>query len=306
MIAGQLLACAGAPVEDSGAAEGEQGAAQPPVQGAGTAAGDPSGSSVPPADGGAGGTVDAPTPPSLANAEFFRADSLRIVEPGIVIRPLGLQTDVSAGAQTAVDLSLTQDNETITDRGLEGGQDGIVDLSLLFRFDLGADPGSESGIMAMGGGRCPAPLGSAPCEEELRAPLEPLDFVNLDRCPVAMTGYETPGRCFNVNADGIVLEIIGIGNIPLERATIVGQYQGDPVEALGDGVIHGFLSEETANTTTLPEALPTLATVIGITGEKPVREFLSDDDLSTNEEGVAGWWFTVEYSAAPVEFSGQP
>jgi len=95
----------------------------------------------------------------------------------------------------------------------------------------------------------------------------------------------------------------GIG-ITLESAQIGGEWVGLPATQIRDGLIKGFMTEENADNTIIPEGLTGIDTVDGEPvssllrgGANSCRGGTSDKD-SLN--GVPGWWFYLSFSAARV------
>lgn len=275
---------------------------------------------APPVGGGddAPGSVDtdaatpAPVVPVDPNDAYFRLDTVRITEPTLVLKPIagqfigGLETDITANVQQAVTEALTSDNEPDEDDDGQG-DDGFVDLSIMIRFDDGVDMANPGGVVAAGGGACPFPLGSAGCGGVESVPFIAVDYTNRgtgEICELAGTSRTAPGPCAVTDfIDDISLDIVAIGTVPLEAGQIIASYEGNPVAGLTSGWVRGFISEQTAMTTRLPSELPLSAILIGIAPNTPLIDFLSDADRSDND-GVPGWWFEMEFTAVPYEFSG--
>ena len=86
----------------------------------------------------------------------------------------------------------------------------------------------------------------------------------------------------------------------LERA---GGFVGMPTSSLTDGWIRGFVRESDADAILLPADVP-------LVGGQPFSILLpggsgncaAGDDRDMHE-GVAGWWFYLEYSAVEILYS---
>lgn len=145
----------------------------------------------------------------------------------------------------------------------------------------------------------------------------------LDVLPdTTTTGYATPpttpsAPCFVTDALNIDLEL-GDLIVPLESGYISAEYDGDPATGLINGLLRGFVSEATAEATVLPMSIPIL-------GGKKLSEILAGgiapgscnvttnpvvaigDDRDLGPDGTTmGWYFYVNFTAAPVPYEDKP
>jgi hypothetical protein len=72
-----------------------------------------------------------------------------------------------------------------------------------------------------------------------------------------------------------------------------------------EGLMHGFLTEEDANNTFLPDDIPVL-------GGTPIANLLpgtpdccAQHDDRDIHNGASGWWFYIEFKAARVDYVGE-
>jgi len=205
-------------------------------------------------------------------------------------------------------------NGTLAD-ALTGDEDmdGLLDLSPLLLFRP-IDPLATDLRLDQVDGLCTAPVETTVCTAN---PLvEPVvgsydgqgAGVCLEAIAGTTSGYTPPivepaGPCFTSNAADVTLAL-GDLQVPLQDAQVAGRWVGDPVTAITDGLIRGFLTEATADALLLPADLP-------LVGGQPLSVLLpggtgncapgDDRDL---HEGVMGWWFYLRFTAAEVEFLG--
>jgi hypothetical protein len=92
--------------------------------------------------------------------------------------------------------------------------------------------------------------------------------------------------------------------LPLRDVMVAATYFGSPLPGLANGLLAGFLTEADADAVTLPESIPlvagfSLSSVLpgGASSCAPH----SDKDV---HNGVAGWWFFLNFAAMPVGYGG--
>lgn len=251
--------------------------------------------------GGEDGSNTGETPPDLSDDDtFYRADTLKLLKPGLVTKPLGglVQPSITPAAQSAVDDSLVRDTEPDDGDGVQddGDGDGYVDLNAIIRFLGKVDPKSEGGIVTAGAGLCPYPYDSSRVCGPLRlGPFQnPARYKNSQDCALDGTDKRASGPCFSSEKGDFAVNIQLIGAVPLADTQVIGSWVDNGRGGIANGWIRGFLSEEVARRTKAPEQLPLAATLLGITGGTPLIQFLADADKQQNP---AGWWFLVQYSA---------
>jgi hypothetical protein len=117
----------------------------------------------------------------------------------------------------------------------------------------------------------------------------------------------TPASCF---ASANTTVSLNLGGVPvaLSDARIAATYSGNPATTLVNGLLMGFISESTANTTILPSNLPLVGgqplSLLLPGGRPPGGEpnCASFSDIDTHN-GVRGWWFYLNFPARRVTWS---
>lgn len=260
-----------------------------------------------PATGGDGGQATPDGPPAgSGDSVFFRADSLVLRSPEIVLQ-VGLELPIGDQAQTHLNEALGADSDPDNNgNGLAdtGDGDGFVDLSMLLRFDQTGQPAlGEGGQMLIGAGLCPYPYSaSAVCEPNPEAPFrEPaLRYTNEVDCALDGTSRVASGRCFSTDKEHLELSLPLLGRLPLEHGQVIGAWVDDGQGGIVNGEIRGFLTEQAAKDTKLV-MIPAHVAVLGIQNGSPVTDFFPIA-REKDEAGTPGWWFAVSFTAKPARF----
>lgn len=181
--------------------------------------------------------------------------------------------------------------------------DGLLDFSVVPVFRPLDQQSSAVVALDIVFADCTAPINGTSCTR----PTETGDVVSTsstnDVCltPIAgTTGNYSPAivlpsaPCFS--SDPATFEV-ALGDIllELENARLSATYSGDPATSLVNGLIAGFVTEEQADATILPED-------IVLVGGDPLSALLKDEDKDTNG-GESGWWFYLNFTAQPVTYS---
>ena len=138
--------------------------------------------------------------------------------------------------------------------------------------------------------------------------LAPLAHTLTPRVP----GYSpaivsTAASCFASTNTTVSLNLGGVP-VALSDARIAATYSGNPATTLVNGLLMGFISESTANTTILPSNLPLVGgqplSLLLPGGRPPGGEpnCASFSDIDTHN-GVRGWWFYLNFPARRVTWS---
>jgi len=124
--------------------------------------------------------------------------------------------------------------------------------------------------------------------------------------PAYAPALSTPaGPCFTTAAKSVQFDNAGIPVILEDAQYAASLTGGDPATGLAAGLMRGFVSEAVANATVItnpanPGQTFTLASLLpGGTGSCSTR---NDKDL---HRGVSGWWFYLNFTAAPVSYVGE-
>jgi hypothetical protein len=260
--------------------------------------------------GGGGGAVVPGDDAGLVQASdytYFRADTLKLLEPDLVLKPLGItEQRITAQAQNAIDEGLVADKEPDDGDGLpdDADGDGYVDLNAIVRFFGDVDPAAPGGMATVGAGLCPHPYdGSQVCGPLKLGPFQdPRPYTNGTDCALDGTSRVASGACFSSDKGAVTINVQLIGMIPLKDAQVVGSWVEQGAGGIQNGFVRGFLSEEAAKNTRLPEQLPLSALALGIAPRTPLIDFLPSGQKAQNP---AGWWFTVGFTAKPALFDSR-
>jgi len=135
----------------------------------------------------------------------------------------------------------------------------------------------------------------------------------LTYLPGTVFGYTPPvtpsaASCFVTSPMTVNLSLGGIP-ITLHDARIAAGYVGNPANTMVNGLLMGFISETDANNTIIPTTFP-------LVGGQPLSLLLPGGDpppagggnCSTHSDkdtnnGVAGWWFYLNFPASRVPWS---
>ncbi len=166
------------------------------------------------------------------------------------------------------------------------------------------------------GGLCTAPTAGTTCAPDPASPPQTsaYDGVAAGVClaPVAGTTYgpytpEAPAPVapgFVSQARTIALALSGVP-VPLRQAQLAAAFAGAPVDRFENGLMMGFLAASDADLILLPPDLP-------LVGGQPLSILLpgGDGNCAGHDDrdeldGVSGWWFYFELTAAPAAWSGE-
>ena len=194
--------------------------------------------------------------------------------------------------------------------------DGILDLSNLFLFRPLRQDGRVARVDSVSGD-CAAPSPPASCAPRANSVADAFVYAAAASgtclAPVAGTlgtpayspAITTPsGPCFATAAKAVQFNNAGTP-VTLQDAQYAASLTGNPATGLASGLMRGFVSEAIANATVItnptnPAQTFTLASLLpGGTGNCSAR---NDKDI---HRGVSGWWFYLNFHAAPVSYSGQ-
>jgi hypothetical protein len=111
----------------------------------------------------------------------------------------------------------------------------------------------------------------------------------------------TTAPCFATAVGTVVLNLQGTP-LTLHDASIAATWTGSPTNELSNGLMRGFVTETDADTTvvTIPGAGDRPLSSLLAGGTNSCQSAWSDKDLNN---GVSGWWFYVNFSAAKVPYT---
>jgi cysteine-rich repeat protein len=261
-----------------------------------------------------GGELDGDGCDALCQHEpiAFRAVTLRIIDPHLFIEIGGNCADITAYA-----------NDTLIKNAIETDgddpADGLLDLTLLSVFQPLAQSAATS-PMDIVFGDCVVPFADTSCTATSTTPRVDSTANNqatgeclgilADTLNPSYTAPVTPdGPCYVSDVEAFDI-MLGSVVVPLEDAYIGSTYVGNPATTLVDGLIRGFISEETADATILPADL-------ALVGGRPLSDLLGGsipctggtipaDDRDVGPGGVVGWYFYVNITSAQVPYTELP
>jgi hypothetical protein len=184
--------------------------------------------------------------------------------------------------------------------------DGELDLSIVLRLRPARPSSASTDLEVVLEAACAPPAATTTCAAGADSTVIPTTATHRDSTclePVAGTtgGYApvvtTPaGRCFVSGAEDVAIDASGVV-LALIDARVAATYgSGDPPGTLVDGLFAGFMTEDAADATILPESLP-------FVGGEPLSSLLLARDADTGPRGEAGWWFYFNFTAEVVPFT---
>lgn len=222
--------------------------------------------------------------------------------------PLNVAPSINAQIQAAI----TTDTDNPAD--------GELNLSLLGIFDpLRVDSGAPHPF-GFSDASCTAPMATTTCHLDGATPTWTTYTLNgvtgatndtatcLGPVPQTTGGYDPPvasataanGQpCWSSAQIDVSISVAGVP-VPLRFAQIGGRFTGQPPSGVSNGLVRGFISEETAEAIVID---------IPFIGQKTLASLLpggdgactEHDDRDTSPDGTeTGWWFYFNYTAATV------
>lgn len=218
----------------------------------------------------------------------YRISSMQLLDPHAIVF-----IDVTGTVNTEIDKGLTMDMEPV---------DGLLDVSLLLVFPSPEQsPGEVDVEFAFP--ECTAPVETTSCSLPSGGDTTAVVATNMaNTCLEAVAGttgdYGPPvesviGPCFTTAAQSLDVSM-GSFSVPLIDAQVSATYEGNA--QLTGGLMRGYLTQEAADATILPDALP-------IVGGEPLSTMLSDADKDTGPSGEEGWWFYLSFTAEAVGYT---
>jgi cysteine-rich repeat protein len=203
--------------------------------------------------------------------------------------------------------------------------DNLLDLSIAETFTPLIQTAGSTTSTDLVFPDCTAPMSSTTCTLPIGAPHTVATATNQGSAavclaPVAGTtnAAYTPalvsptapggGTCYSATAGNVTFNLAGIP-ITLQDARIGGEWFGSPATEIRDGMIRGFLSEATANATTIPEGTTGIDSIDGSTLASLLRggtgscsqpsPMTGDKDTYTPPGGTqqTGWYLYLNFTA---------
>lgn len=249
-------------------------------------------------------------PSTLASATAFRFTDLDLRDPHIFVDVLGLR-DITDSEIAGFSFNRLFDERLTAD----ADGDGFLEQSMvnLFRPLDQAETNTAAEIFTAA--RCTAPptndcVAGSPAVETMATNLPdglclgPVEGTTTASYVPDVTSAMAP--CFSTSSARITLDLAGIP-LTLEDARIGATYVGDPATGEINGLVVGFLTEANADNTIIPSS-------IALLGGEPLSMILpggtpgddrnpaSHSDMDTHD-GVAGWWFYLNFEATRTNWS---
>lgn len=231
-------------------------------------------------------TGDGCSPTCTREPRAYRFTQITIQDP----RPQGSGgLDVTPEVNTALRRAASMD-----ETGPSGGPDGILDLSIVLRFDP-LDQDAAMVAMHIDTAACTAPVATTSCTG--RSPELHVAYNRASgECLGPLPGTIPVGRpvntptapCFSSDEVPEFSLRIGDATLHFRHSQLGAQYVGDPASELVTGLVRAFLPESDATGLMI--------------GSITLSEALRPSDRDT-VDGVGGWWFYLAFTAVPVPYA---
>ncbi|MGB1278002.1 MAG: hypothetical protein ACPG77_19815, partial [Nannocystaceae bacterium] len=182
--------------------------------------------------------------------DIFRINSIEIADPHFY-DPILCAADITGMVNPQLSDGVTMDTD----------DDGKLDLNLMLLYD-GFDQNTD-GDCDFATGECLVPLADPFCNFGDNGSAEPTSYMNADAClmpdPDHLSHGDIPqvaGPCFTTSLLPSYTLSLGDFSLPLQNLEISATYVGDPATEMTNGILRGFLTEEDAMSTVLPEDIP--------------------------------------------------
>lgn len=194
----------------------------------------------------------------------------------------------------------------------DGNADTLLDASymhLVHPLDaIDGGVGQHDSLSA----NCTAPMASTSCTANGSTPYTSVyttQTAGTCLAPVAGSVVHTytpaivspSAPCFSTAPSTVVISLQGTP-LTLQDARIAATWSGSPTNQLSNGLMRGFVTETDADATviTIPGVGTRTLSSLLAGGTNSCQSGWSDKD---SNNGVSGWWFYVNFSAAKVPYS---
>jgi len=215
--------------------------------------------------------------------DLFRINSIEIADPHFY-DPVVCIADITGMVNTQLNDGVTMDTD----------EDGKLDLNLMLLYDEFNQKADADCDFATG--ECLVPLADPFCNFGVDGTAEATSYTNADAClmpdPAHLSHGDIPqvaGPCFTTSILPTYTLSLGDFSLPLQNLEISATYVGDPATEMTNGVLRGFLTEEDAMNTILPED-------IDVVGGRPISDLLCKDGEKDDLDGTSGWWMYVRFT----------
>jgi hypothetical protein len=200
----------------------------------------------------------------------------------------------------------------------DGDGDGLLDRSDLLLIEPLDTLDAALGALDWLGADCTAPLAGTACSGNGSTPLLTTYMSQTSgTCLGTLAGTTRPytpavtvatAPCFVTPDNDIQIELFGTP-VVLRDASIAATWVGSSTITLDRGLLRGFLTEADANATAIPASFPLIGGLPLSTllpgGDPPGAgntNCAAFSDLDVND-GAAGWWFYLNFSAVEVPYT---
>jgi hypothetical protein len=251
-------------------------------------------------DAGSAAQADAGAMPAMAR-KVFRVTSLALRDPHFYLNSTDITDKPFLG--TSLNGSLIPGGLT-----MDYDMDGFVDVSMLAIVDP-ADSAATKLDFELVDGHCSA-NDPTHCKPHPNPGLHASwtatahdDGACLELVAGSTTASFTPaptvpqGPCFATNEERELVVSLGGVSIAMTNAKVAAKLSGDPPEELVDGLMMGFVTQQKAQETLLPDYLPLLAGT-------PLSDYLrmEDRDKDQSPSGDDGYWVYINFTATSVDY----
>lgn len=238
----------------------------------------------------------------------FQLTDLDLRDPHVFVDFLGCR-DVT---DTAI-LGFSVNGSLASSLQTDGDGDGFLDQSYVIQFTP-LDRSATSSTMAVGAAQCTAPLEGSQCGSLQNPQPANAALGSTAACLAALQGTVRPYSpavtasgppCFASAPVSLTFQLFDTP-VLLSNAQVGARFADAPGTGLVDGLVRGFLSEEVARSTLIPDSVPlvggrTLAQVLpggsGPGGTNPNCAAHDDRDMINLE---IGWWFYFNFPAQRI------
>jgi cysteine-rich repeat protein len=203
--------------------------------------------------------------------------------------------------------------------------DGDLDLSIVQTFSPLVQTAGASTTSHIVFPTCTPPLASAECTleaDDTRRMAPAMNMAAGEICLAPIAGTTRPyspaivsptapagGTCYIADAGVLTFNLGGIP-IVLDHAEVAGVWSGTPATQILNGLIRGFMSTASADTTIIPEGTTDIDSVDG----EPLSSLLRGGGGNCDQpapmmgdrdtrDGVDGWYFYFSFRAAAVTYT---
>ncbi len=229
-------------------------------------------------------TTETDTEGPVFYEDPYRINSIEIADPHFY-DPIVCIADITGMVNSQLNDGATMDTDN----------DGYLDLNLMLLFNP-LDQAGAGGDTEFATGQCTVPLDDPFCNFGDNGSATPTTYTNGDGCLTPDPNHldhgdipQVPGPCYTAGILETYTLSLGDFSLPLQMLEISATYDADPADNMLNGIMRGFLTEEDAMNTVLPED-------IEVVGGRPISDLLCKDGEKDDLDGTSGWWMYVRFT----------